>query len=143
VHPGLTSPLPPSVRSSVWCWLVAVACGVLESLVNAVTSPDYDVAVQLSVRTVVYLLVTLLIVRLRRGENRVRLALTMLLGILGLFSLLAEPISWLISGGAPATFLAMADAPTLAVVALRAIHVVAVVCALSLMYSPSANRFFS
>jgi len=28
------------------------------------------------------------------------------------------------------------------VVALRAVHVVAVVCALSLMYSASANRFF-
>jgi len=47
---------------------VAVACGVLESVVNAVTSPDYDVAVQLSVRTVVYLLVTLLIVRLKKME---------------------------------------------------------------------------
>ena len=142
MHPGLTSPLPRSVRSSVWCWLAAVACGVLESLVNAVTSPDYNVAVQLSIRAVVYVLVTLLIVRLSRGENRVRLAVTVLLGVVGLFSLLAEPISWLISGGAPATFLAAADAPTVAVVGLRAVHVVAVVCALSLMYSPSANRFF-
>jgi hypothetical protein len=119
-----------------------VAYGVLESLVNAVTSPDYDVAVQLSIRAVVYVLVTLLIVRLRRGEHWVRLALTVLLGVVGLTSLLAEPISWLISGGPPATFLAAADAPTVAVVALRGVHVVAVVRALSLMYSRSANKFF-
>jgi hypothetical protein len=91
---------------------------------------------------VVYVLVTLLIVRLRTGEHWVRLALTVLLGVVGLTSLLAEPISWSISGGAPAAFLATADAPTVAVVALRAVHVVAVVCALSLMYSRSSNKFF-
>jgi len=135
-------PLPQSVRWSVWCWLAAVACGVLEALLNAVTNPDYGVAVQLSIRAVVYVLVTVLIVRLRKGERWVRLALTVLLGVVGVASLLAEPISWLIGGGVPATFLAAADGPTLAVVALRAIHVVAVVGGLVLMYSPSANRFF-
>jgi hypothetical protein len=136
------APLPRSVRWSVWCWLAAVACGVLEALLNAVANPEYDVAVQLSIRAVVYVLVTLLIVRLRKGERWVRLALTVLLGVVGMASLLAEPISWLIGGGVPATFLAAADGPTLAVVALRAIHVVAVVGGLVLMYSPSANRFF-
>jgi hypothetical protein len=115
---------------------------VLEALLNAMTNPDYGVAVQLSIRAVVYVLVTLLIVRLRKGERWVRLALTVLLGVVGMASLLAEPISWLIGGGVPSTFLAAADAPTLAVVALRAIHVVAVVGGLVLMYSPSANRFF-
>jgi hypothetical protein len=135
-------PLPQSVRWSVWCWLAAVACGVLEALLNAMTNPDYGVAVQLSIRAVVYVLVTLLIVRLRKGERWVRLALTVLLGVVGMASMLAEPISWLIGGGVPSTFLAAADAPTLAVVALRAIHVVAVVGGLVLMYSPSANRFF-
>jgi uncharacterized membrane protein len=135
-------PSPRSVRWSVWCWLAAVACGALEALLNAVTNPDYDAAVQLSIRAAVYVLVTLLIVRLRQGERWVRLALTVLLGVVGMASLLAEPISWLIGGGVPATFLAAADGPTLAVVALRGVHVVAVVCALSLMYNPTANRFF-
>ncbi|MCU1698433.1 MAG: hypothetical protein JWR34_4496 [Mycobacterium sp.] len=138
----MPGPLPQSVRWSVWCWLAAVACGVLEALLNAMTTPDYGVAVQLSIRAVVYVLVTLLIVRLRKGERWVRLALTVLLGVVGMASLLAEPISWLIGGGVPSTFLAAADAPTLAVVALRGVHVVAVVGGLVLMYSPSANRFF-
>ncbi|MBB5163872.1 hypothetical protein [Mycobacterium sp. AZCC_0083] len=138
----MPGPLPQSVRWSVWCWLAAVACGVLEALLNAMTNPDYGVAVQLSIRAVVYVLVTLLIVRLRKGERWVRLALTVLLGVVGMASLLAEPISWLVAGGEPATFLAAADGPTLAVVALRAIHVVAVVGGLVLMHSPSANRFF-
>jgi hypothetical protein len=57
-------------------------------------------------------------------------------------SLLVEPISWVIAGGAPWAFLAAADGPTMVVVALRAIHVVAVVGGLALMYGPTANRFF-
>lgn len=126
----------------MWCWLAAVACGVLEALTNAVAGPDYDVAVQLPIRAVVYALVTLLIVRLRRGERWVRRALTVLLGVLGLASLVAEPISWVISGGAPSVFLSAADGFTLVVVALRAAHVGAVVAGLALMFSPSANRFF-
>lgn len=126
----------------MWCWLAAVACGALEALLNAVTSPDYDAAVQLPIRAVVYALVTVLIVRLRRGTRWVRVALAVLLGVVGLTSLLAEPISWMISGGSPAAFLAAADAPTVAVVGLRAAHVVAVVAGLSLMYSRSANGFF-
>jgi hypothetical protein len=135
-------PLPQSVRWSVWCWLTAVACGVLESVVHALADGDGDNAVQLSIRAVVYVLVTLLIVRLRRGQRWVRLALTGLLGILGMASLLAEPISWVAAGGAPAAFMTAADGPTLVVVALRAIHVVAVVAGLALMYSPTANEFF-
>jgi hypothetical protein len=115
---------------------------VLESLVHALTDADDDVALQLSIRAVVYVLVTLLIVRLRSGENWVRLALTGLLGVLGMASLLVEPISWLNAGGSPAAFLAAADTPTLAVVALRVVHVFAVVVGLALMYNPTANRFF-
>ena len=136
------APQPRSVRWSVWCWLTAVACGVLEALVHALTDADDDVAVQLSIRAVVYVLVTLLIVRLRRGDRWVRLALTVLLGIVGMASLLVEPISWLIAGGSPAAFLAAADGPTLMVVVLRVVHVIAVVGGLALMYSPTANRFF-
>lgn len=141
MNPGLATP-PRSVRSSVGCWLVAVACGVLESVVNALTSPDYDATVQLSIRAAVYVPVTILILRLRRGGKWTRLALTAVLGVFGLFSLLVEPVSWLLSGGAPLAFLAAADAPTLTVTALRVAHVLAVVGALALMFSPSANRFF-
>jgi type III secretory pathway component EscS len=135
------SSLPRSVRWSMWCWLTAVACGVLETLVHALTDAD-DGAVQLPIRAVVYVLVTLLIVRLRRGERWVRLALTVLLGVLGMASLLVEPFSWLVAGGVPGAFLAAADGATLAAVALRAIHVVAVVAGLALLYGRSASGFF-
>lgn len=133
---------PRSVRCSVWCWLAAVAAGVLETMIHALTSDDYDAAVQLPVRALIYAAVTVLIAQLRRGHNWVRITLTVLLGGIGLLSLLVEPISWLAAGGSIAEFLAAADAAKLAVLAVRAVHIVAVLAALILMYRPTANRFF-
>jgi hypothetical protein len=135
-------PLPPSVRWSVRCWLGAVTAGVLETVLHALSEQDFDAAAQLPVRAAVYLLATVVIVALRRGRNWARIALTVLLGGLGLLSLLAEPISWLAAGGSPGGFLGAADGVTLAVFSLRVLHVAAVLGALPLMYTPVANRFF-
>jgi hypothetical protein len=126
----------------VRCWLAAVAAGVLETVIHALTRDDYNAAVQLPVRAVIYVLVMVVITQLSRGQSWARIVLTVLLGGVGLLSLLVEPISWLAAGGSPAEFLAGADGATLAVVAVRAAHVVAVLPALILMYRPTANRFF-
>lgn len=134
--------IPQAVRWSVVCWLAAVAAGVLETVIHVLTTQGYDVAAQLSVRVAVYVLVTVVILQLRRGRGWARIALTVLLGGLGLLSLLAEPVAWWTAGGSPVAFLSAADFPTLAVVAVRAAHVIAVVVALVLMYRPSANRYF-
>ncbi|OMC34219.1 hypothetical protein A5742_13900 [Mycolicibacterium fortuitum] len=133
---------PQSVRWSVWCWLLAVASGVVETAIHVLSSDQYNVAVQLAVRVVVYLVVTLVILELYRGRGWARILLTVVLGGFGLVSLLVEPASWWAAGGSPGAFLAAADGPTLAVLAMRAVHVVAVVAALILMYRPSANRYF-
>lgn len=111
-------------------------------MIQAMTSQGHDAAVQLPVRAVVYLLVAVAILQLNRGRNWARIVLTVVLGGLGLLSLLVEPVSWLAAGGSPGGFLAAADGATLAVVAVRATHVVAVLVALVLMYRPAANRFF-
>jgi hypothetical protein len=107
---------PWSVRWSVRWWLAAVAAGVLETALQASTSPDYNAAVQLPLRAVVYLLAV------------------------GLLSLLVEPISWLAAGGSPSEFLAAAGPAMVAIVAVRAAHVVAVLAALILMYWPVKER---
>jgi hypothetical protein len=125
-----------AVRWSVRWWFIAVGAGVLETAIQALTARDYDAAVQLPIRAVVYLLAVVLILQLRAGRHWARVALTVLLGGVGLLSLLVEPISWLAAGGSPAEFLAAADAATCVIVAVRAVHVVAVVVALTLMYWP-------
>ncbi|MGV9802305.1 hypothetical protein ACWDTP_30080 [Mycobacterium sp. NPDC003449] len=134
--------IPQSVRASVGCWLTAVAAGVVETAIHLLADPGSGAAVQIPIRIAVYGVVTVVILALRCGRAWARIVLTVLLGGVGLFSLLAEPISWWVSGGAPAAFLAAADATTLAVVAVRAVHVLAVLVGLVLMYRPQANRFF-
>ena len=121
---------------SVRWWFVAVGAGVLETAIQALTTPDYNAAVQLPIRAVVYLLAVGLIMQLRAGRRWARAALTVLLGGVGLLSLLGEPVSWLAAGGSPTDFLSGADATILAIVAVRVVHVVAVVVALTLMYWP-------
>ena len=71
-----------------------------------------------------------------------RLALTVLLGGVGLLSLLGEPAGWVLAGGSVPAFLGSADALTWAVVLIRALHVGAVVVALTAMYRPAANAYF-
>jgi hypothetical protein len=138
----LPETVPQSVRWSVWCWLTAVAAGVLETVLHAFGGEDFDAAAQLPVRAVVYVLATAVILWLRCGRNWARIVLTVLLGGLGLLSLLAEPIAWLGAGGSPGAFLSAADGVTLSVVALRVLHIGAVLGALALMYTPAANRYF-
>jgi hypothetical protein len=119
-----------------------VAAGVVETAIWALTSQEYHAAVQLPVRAAVYLIATALIIQLGRGRGWARIALTVLLGGVGLLSLLAEPVSWLAAGGSTAEFLAAVDGTTLAVAAVRIAHVAAVLTALVLMYRPTANLFF-
>ena len=142
VAPAGATVVPRPVVWSARSWLIAVAAGVLETVIQALTSEDYNVAAQLTVRAVVCMLAIVVIVQLRRGHGWARIVLTVVLGGLGLFSLLVEPVSWLLAGGAPGAFVGAADAPTLAVILLRTAHVVAVLAALVLMYRPAANRFF-
>ena len=139
---GPETVLPPSVRGSVSSWLIAVAAGVLETLIHALTSEDYNAAVQFSIRAVVYVLATAVILQLRRGRGWARIFLTVMLGGIGLVSLLVEPLTWWTAGGSPAAFVAAADASTRTVILVRAVHVIAVLVALALMYRPSANRYF-
>jgi hypothetical protein len=131
---------PWSLQWSVRWWLAAVGAGVLETAIHASTSPDYNAAVQLPLRAVIYLLAVGLIMQLRSGQGWARIALTVLLGGIGLLSLLAEPISWVAGGGSPSEFLVGAGAATLAIVVVRAAHVVAVLVALILMYWPVKER---
>jgi hypothetical protein len=54
----------------------------------------------------------------------------------------AEPASWLLSGGSPGLFLVTADAPALVAATLRVAHLIAVFSALALMFRPAANAWF-
>ena len=133
--------LPAPLRRSIAAWLVAVACGVTETLVR-LALPDPPTAGELVGRSVVYALVVASVLGLASGRATVRVAVAVLLGAVGTVSLIADPVGWLAAGGSPAAFLAAADGPTLLIVGLRTVHLLAVLIALVAMFHPRANAFF-
>ena len=133
--------VPGPVRLAVAAWLAAIGAGVGETLLRLALAepPTGD---ELAVRFAIYAALALLVLALRSGRNAVRIALTVLLGAVGLFSLLVEPAGWVVAGGSVAGFLAAADVPTWAIVLIRGLHVAAVVVALVAVYRPAANAYF-
>lgn len=133
--------VPGPVRLAVAAWLTAIGAGVGETLVR-LAMPDPPTVTELAARSAIYAGLVLLVLALRIGRNAVRLALTVLLGGLGLLSLLAEPAAWLLDGGSVPAFLGTADALTWIVVLIRGLHVGAVLVALAALYRPAANAYF-
>lgn len=132
---------PAPVRFAVLAWLGAIAAGVAETLVRLVL-PDPPTGTELAVRFTIYAGLVLLVLALRSGRNAVRWALALLLGGLGLLSLVAEPLAWWLAGGSATAYLAAADLPALGIVLLRGLHIGAVLAASVAMFHPSANAFF-
>lgn len=145
---GLDGARPRAVRWSISLWVCAVAAGVGETLVQVARTalgalPPDGLAVQVLMRVLVYTAVLLLVLRLRRGERAVRLAVAVLVGGVGTLSMIGQPIiavaqgvawsdAWLDGSGAWAWTFA----------ALRAVHVVAVLGGLVLLFVPASNGFF-
>lgn len=132
---------PAAVRLSVALWLVAIGLGATEALVR-LTLSEPPTPAQLAARFVTYAVLVVLVLALRAGHNLVRWTVTVLLGGVGTFSLVADPVSWLLAGGSPLVFVTGADGPTLVVAALRAAHLAAVLAALALLFDSTADSFF-
>lgn len=130
-----------AVSTSVSCWLAAIGAGAAEALVRT-RLPDPPTAAQLAVRFTIYAVLVVLVASLLTGRNAVRWAVAVLLGGLGTVSLVAEPVGWLWTGGSPAAFLTNADGATWDLVGLRLFHLIAVLMAMVLMFSPAAGIFF-
>jgi hypothetical protein len=133
--------VPRPVTAAVAVWLAAVGAGVAETFVH-LTEPDPPSGTAVLLRFTIYAAVCALVLALRTGRNAVRWALAVLLGVFGTLSLVVEPVLWLVGGGDATAFLVAADGPTLAVVALRALHVLAVAVACALMFHPFATAWF-
>ncbi|MGH2611158.1 MAG: hypothetical protein ACRDHF_18920 [Tepidiformaceae bacterium] len=135
--------MPPSpVQQAFVLWLVAIAAGLFETLVIVIASDESGagLAAGVIVRVAVFALAVYLAVRMRAGQNWARIALTGLLGVLGLLSLLIGPVTWLIDGNTLSD-LDLSTSETLFAIS-RVVHVVSVVLAVTLMYLPAANRWF-
>ena len=97
---------------------------------------------ELATRGGVYLVLAVLVVALRPGRDAVRWTVVGVLGVIGMLSLVVEPVRALLDGATVAGFLAAASGPDLVIAALRTLHVGAVLMALALLFHPVAHRFF-
>lgn len=126
--------------------VVALLAGVAEALVHtavALEKAEADVgglAVGLAVRAAIYLAVLAAAVLMSRGSHPARLALTLGLGVVGLSSLLIEPVTAVLDGGIPWS---AATPGALLIATLRAVHVAAVLVAVPAMWASGAHAHFA
>lgn len=137
---------PPTVRAATASWAAAVGAGVVETIGTVAVlaaSPSEDVApAEIGMRAVIYTVVLLVMSQFWRGRRWARTALALGLGVVGMLSLVADPIGWLIEGHSLGDALSSADLSLALLIAIRTLHVAAVVVACVLMFRPAANRYF-
>ncbi|MGW5387767.1 hypothetical protein [Nocardia sp. NPDC003963] len=143
-HPDSAFALrPPAVTTAFVALVVAVSCGIAETVVRDVSLPAADTgssASGLLLRTVVYVVALVAAWRMWQGGRWARLLLTAGIGVIGTASLLVEPIGMFAASGS-AVF-ADIDATTVLVAIARIAHLCAVLVAIPAMYTPAARAWF-
>ena len=145
----VVSDRPRSVTIAGGCWLVAIAAGAFETVLAAVHAvitdelPMSSVLAQVLARLLVFTLACWLTQQLLRGRNAARIALTVLLSVFGLLSLLIGPVEWLADGHRTADAFRQLDAYDVTFAVSRLLHVLAVIAATIAMYRSGASRWFS
>lgn len=140
----LTAGRPPvAVRAASGLWLAAVALGALETVIIVAASQGGDNPLPgVLLRCAVYAAAILTTLRMRAGRRWARLALALVLGIVGTLSLVIEPVSWLADGNSLSAATGDADLTWWAIAGSRGLHVAAVWAAVPLMFTASANAYF-
>jgi hypothetical protein len=140
--------VPREVQASFLLWLTAVAAGVLETIIrvtNALfmdsSSGEADVT-GVVIRVIVYTVAVYVMAQMRLGKRWARLALAVLLGVIGTLSLVIDPISWLAGGNSLGEVFTQADLLFFIIAPIRAVHLAAVIAALVFMFLPAANTYF-
>jgi hypothetical protein len=143
VRPAPTPPL--AARAATGAWLLAVGAGVAESVLGLGLAigdgaPVLGLVAQVALRTILYGALFVVIDRyFRHGVPWSRWLLALVLGTVGMATLVIEPISWLTNHHL--TDLSLT--PLFAVEALlRTVHVLALVAACGLTFHPDTTRWF-
>jgi hypothetical protein len=133
------------VRLSVAAWTIAVAAGVVETVLAVRQLVDEDRfgaggLANVAVRAVVFSVAMILVAAFARGSRPARIALTVLLSVIGLGSLVVPAAASLAAGHSIVDSLSDGGRLGWAFAAVRLTHIAAVVVATVLMYTPGANR---
>jgi hypothetical protein len=135
--------VPATVRVAFWCWLAAVGAGVVETILVVTGGETQDGLVAgVTVRAAVFTAAVAVSWQMLAGRPWARIVLAAGLGVVGLSSMVADPIAWLAGGNSIASLLADSTMSDLVFGAVRAVHVVAVLAATALMFTPPSNAWF-
>ncbi|MEV6274344.1 hypothetical protein [Nocardia sp. NPDC051832] len=139
---------PRAVSLAFGALVAALLAGVAEALAQAallLERSDTDLgglATGLALRATIYLVVLAVAIRMTHGDRWARIALTFGIGVLGLASLLIEPIRAVLSADDFADLFDGITASGVGIAILRAIHVAAVLIAIPAMYHRTARPYF-
>jgi hypothetical protein len=126
--------------------MLALAAGVFEAAVAvgqglAAGEPLGSFAAPVGIRLLAFAVLIVLALAMRSGRGWSRWALLVLFGGLGTWSLVADPITFLLEGGTLAQVAASAGPWDVAFIVSRVIHLVSVWTAAVLMFT--APRYFA
>ncbi|MGW0248286.1 hypothetical protein ACWDYH_16810 [Nocardia goodfellowii] len=139
---------PRSVSLAFSALVVALLAGVAEAIAQAALLLESsgaelgDIATALLMRGAIYLVVLAVAIRMTHGDGWARVALTFGIGVLGLASLLVEPIRAVLSADDLGTLFDDVTASGVGIAIFRAIHVAAVLVAIPAMYHRTARPYF-
>lgn len=139
---------PRPVSVAFTAMVVALLCGVGEALTYTAATldgPDADVAslaTGLGVRTVIYAVVLAVTIRMARGDRWARAVLTFGIGVIGLASLIMEPLAAWLSAKEFGDLFTDIGTTSIVTATFRIAHIVAVLIAIPAMYAPAARTYF-
>ncbi|KHS51693.1 hypothetical protein [Brevibacterium linens] len=129
---------------AVGALLTALATGIVE-MIAQLWPLDHlgDSLEAIAIRLLIYAAVLVAIASFARGRNWARLVLLLGLGVVGMLSLLIDPVIWMLTDPDLGALLAAMDAQLAVITGSRAAHITAVAVAVVAMTLPGTRRYCS
>ncbi|MFD6220294.1 hypothetical protein [Nocardia asteroides] len=136
---------PVAVTVAFGALLTALAAGAAEGLLRAVRGGGEfgATAAGLLPRLAIYLVVAAVALVMLNGSRVARALLTVGIGVVGLLSLIIEPVAVLLSADDYAVLFGELAPSSAVLVGCRTVHILAVLVAIAAMYTPAAHRWFT
>ncbi|WP_406269385.1 hypothetical protein OH799_26505 [Nocardia sp. NBC_00881] len=149
VRPARATATPPrAVRVAFVGLAVALLAGVAEAIARVAWAFDRDeadiadLATGFGLRMATYLLVLAVAIRMTHGDRWARLLLTVGIGVLGLVSLIIEPLAAVLSANELGDLFIDLTPESFLLGAFRAVHIAGVLVAIPALYTRPARRYF-
>lgn len=136
---------PRAVNVAFGGLVTALAAGVAEGLLRAARGGDEfgATAAGLLPRLAIYLAVAGVALYMLNGSRVARALLTVGIGVVGLVSLIIEPLAVVLSTDDYTTLFDGMSPSSTVLAGCRTVHILAVVIAIPAMYTPAAHRWFT